>query len=82
MADAFENQRRGLTSPGTRHATLTAGAGDIDPLPLVIRCDVAGTASLTDSAGTSVTYNLAAGERIDWRPTKFTAGTATLIAWW
>lgn len=82
MADAYSGQRRGLTSPGVYHATLVADAGDIDPFPRAIRCDVAGTAVLEDAAGTPITYNLLAGERIDWRPTKFTSGTATLIAWW
>lgn len=82
MSDDFSNLARGLTSPGVYHATLTATVAEIDPKPLVIRCDAAGTATLVDAAGVSIAYNLAAGERIDWRPTKFTAGTATLIAWW
>lgn len=82
MRDTFAFYAPGLTSPGGSHYTITPGPGDLPFRPRAIRCDIAGTATLVDSNGTSVTYNLAAGEVIMFRAVKVTSATATLIAWY
>jgi uncharacterized protein YjdB len=43
---------------------------------------VAGTATLEDEGGVSITYTLAAGEVLAFRAVKVTAATATLIGWY
>lgn len=82
MADTFANHAAGLDSPALRHYTITPGAGDLAFRPRAIRCDVGGTATIVDEAGTSIVYNLVAGEILPLRAVKVTAATATLIAWY
>ena len=79
MADNFATHSSGLSSPATRHFAITAGPSDMAIRPRAIRCNVAGTATLEDEAGVSITYILAAGEVLAFRAVKVTAATATLI---
>jgi hypothetical protein len=82
MADIFTSYHAGLDSPANRHYTITPGAGELAQTTRAIYCDVEGTASITDMGGTSVTYNLVAGQILPIRAVKVTAATATLIAWY
>ena len=81
MADNFATYANALSAPATRHFAITAGPSDMAIRPRAIRCDVAGTATLEDEAGVSITYTLAAGEVLAIRAVKVTAATATLIGW-
>lgn len=82
MPDYFKSEPVGLDSPFTRHFAITpSNTADMEDRPRAIRCDVAGTASLVDEAGTALTYNLAAGEIIAGRIVRVnaTGTTATLF---
>ena len=82
MSDTFASYATGLSAPAARHFAITAGPSDMAIRPRAIRCDVAGTATLEDEAGVSITYTLAAGEVLAFRAVKVTAATATLIGWY
>lgn len=82
MADTFSSYASGMSSPADKHFTITPGAAEMAFRPRAIRCDVAGSATLVDAAGVSVTYNLAAGEVLAFRAVKVTAATATLVGWY
>lgn len=79
MRDDFQHSSSGINSPATRHFQIAPGADDLAVRPRAIRCDVAGTATIVDDAGTSIVYHLAAGEILPLRAVKVTAATATLI---
>jgi hypothetical protein len=84
MSDEFANHQSGLESPFRHHYQVAASANDLNPRPRTLRCDVAGTATLVDEGGTSLTYNLVAGEVIAGRIVKCTAlgGGCVLFAWY
>ena len=82
MADTFASYSSALSTPGMKHFAITPSASEMAIRPRAIRCDVAGTATLVDDDGVSVTYTLAAGEVIPFRAVKITAATATLIGWY
>ena len=73
MTDLYRNNATGLDSPAIRHYTITPGAGDLSYVTRAIRCDADGTATIVDGGGTSITYNLVAGEILPIRAVKVTA---------
>ena len=54
MRDDFQHSSSAITGPATRHFQIIPGANDLDVRPRAIRCDVAGTATIVDDAGTSI----------------------------
>jgi hypothetical protein len=82
MADQFAGHARTLVGPATKITRLVAGATDIDPLPLWLRCETAGSATLLAAESVAaVTQNLVAGEIVYARIIRFTAGNAVLDAY-
>lgn len=60
---------------------LEPGSAELDPRPLAIYVNGAGTATLVDEQGTAVVYNLVLGQILPFSPVKFTAGDAELVGW-
>lgn len=84
MADRFSNYASGLSSPATRHHAITpSDTVDLPTRPRALYCTGAGTASVMDEAGTSLTYTLEVGDRLEFRATRVmaTGTTATLVGW-
>lgn len=82
MADEFKTFKTALTSPAVKHFQITASASDMDPRPRAIRCNVAGSLTIEDEDGTSLSYTLQAGEVIPFRGVKVTAiASGTFYAW-
>jgi hypothetical protein len=83
MSDVFSAQSKGLTSPGDRHYTVAASSTPLDPKPRGLYVSVSGNVVMEDDQGTSITYPVAAGTVLPFRPYKVTAlGGATLVAWY
>lgn len=82
MSDLYANERRDLNTVGEFHYLVVPGASALDPKPKVVRADTAGTVTVEDFDGTSITYTMAAGEVLQFRPHKITAATATIHAWY
>jgi hypothetical protein len=88
MADAFETASSGLSSPATKHATITPNdSADIPNRPRAIKCLAAGTVAIRDELGTDITYTVLQGDVLQIRAARVLAtGTsltaAQLIAWW
>ncbi len=82
----FSEYRKGLTSPGDVHVLVSAGVGatynkDTAPRGLYVNSD--GTAVLTDSASTQITYNVKVGQILPVRPYAIdSTSTADIIALW
>lgn len=81
MSDNFGTYSPGLDSPGRKHWLITPSANDIVPRPRSIYCEVAGTVTVQDIDGTSLTYTLVQGQVLPFRARKITAATATVYAW-
>ncbi len=84
MTDPFDSNRKGLTAPGDIHTLIVASLDVLDPKPRSIRCDVAGTITIEDKVGTSLQYNMVAGEVLTFRGTKVTAtaGGGVFVGWY
>lgn len=83
MADTFDTQSKGLSSPADSHYVISAGATVLNPMPRGIYVSVGGSPVIEDVDGISITYPVAAGAVLPFRATKITAlGGATLIAWY
>lgn len=63
------------------HNELATSDEIIDPRPTTVYVNGAGTATLVDARGTSITYNLVVGQILPFSWVKFTAGTALLVGW-
>ena len=84
MADNFKTLSSGMTSPATRHFTITGdNSNDLAIRPRAIYCQTAGTIAITDEFGTSITYNVAAGQVLPVRAIRVlaTGTTATMVGW-
>ena len=83
MADNFGNTEPGLSSPASKHRAVTPSDSTIlDPMPRAIVALTAGNVVIQDGAGTSVTYPVLAGDRLDFRAYRIMAATtATVVAW-
>ncbi|WP_373355114.1 hypothetical protein [Pseudoroseicyclus sp. CXY001] len=84
MADNFASHAQTLTSPAGRHRAITpSDAADLDPVPRALYVNASGSAVLRDSEGTSVTYQLTAGQVLPMRAVRVmaTGTTAGLIGW-
>jgi len=82
MADTFASTEPGLADPAFRHFVITPGASDFSQTCRAIYVSVDGTATIKDIDGTSVDYNLFAGQVLPLRAIAVTAATATLIGWY
>lgn len=84
MADTFESQAKGLTSPGDRHYAVTPGAGDLPFKPRALYVQAAGTVTIQDDLGISIVYNVLAGQILPFRGLKVTAvgSGASVVAWY
>lgn len=66
------------------HYTLTpSNTVDLVVKPRAIVCTVAGNVVIRDAAGTQITYAVAVGQVMTFRPTRImaTGTTATLVGW-
>lgn len=84
MSDPFAQHAVGRTSPGMRHAPVTASdTALLDPRPRVICALTAGTLALEDEAGTIVVYPVTAGQLLPFSPLRVraTGTTATCVGW-
>lgn len=84
MADNFGHSVVTLNAPATLHRAITPNdTTDLDPLPRAIVALTSGTIALRDSAGTSITYPVLAGQVLDFRAARVlaTGTTATVVAW-
>jgi hypothetical protein len=82
MADPFESNAPGLSSPATRHFAITPADEDLEIIPRAIYVDAEGTVIAT-MGGVAVTYNVSAGDVLPIRPTRIAAAsTATVIGWY
>ena len=82
--DEFSELKKGLTSPATRHfVILPDDNADLPTLPRVIYCQSAGTVVIRDEAGVDLTYNLGAGDRLDFRGVRVlsTGTSGTFYGW-
>lgn len=85
MPDPFDTDYVNLTSPAVAHYAITpSDSADLPVRPRAIFVNAAGTAILQDSAGTQVSYDLAAGAVLSIRPVRVlaTGTTAQLVAWY
>lgn len=84
MSDPFASNAPGLSSPATRHYTVTpSNSEDLPIKPRALFVSVTGNAALV-MGGVEVAYpSLAAGTILPIRPDRVmaTGTTATLIAW-
>ena len=83
MADNFQYDRVGLSGPAVRHRAVTPSDSTIlDPMPRAIVALTAGNVVIQDVLGTSITYPVLAGDRLDFRAYRIMAATtATVVAW-
>lgn len=82
MADNFSSHMKGLDAPADKHWQIAASADPLDPKPRSVRCQVAGTLTIVDEAGTSLDYAMAVGEVLPFRPYKVTAiSSGTFYGW-
>lgn len=61
------------------HGVVTPGDEPLSPRPDVLYVNASGTVTIEDENGTSVTYNVFAGQFLPISPVKITAATATII---
>ena len=83
MADAFEGHQASITAPASKHAALSADAGnDIDPRPRAVYCQADGTITLTDDNDNALAYAMTAGQVLAFRAKRCTAiASGTFYAW-
>lgn len=80
--DEFLHHDPNLESPGRRHAMVTPGPDDLDPLPRALKALTDGEVTIVDAEGVSIEYPVTAGEILPFRAVKVTAATAVVVAWW
>lgn len=78
MPISSDSSRRGNSS-GAEWTIITPAATTLNPKPRALHCNVAGNATLVDSAGNSQEFAFLAGLSYPYSPAKVTAATATLI---
>lgn len=61
------------SSPARQWATITPGAGTLNPRPKALWVNQACTITLEDSGGTSVVFTIGGAGPVDLSPTKVTA---------
>lgn len=84
MSDNFAATAKGLESPADRHFAITpSDSTDLDPMPRALFCEAAGTVALRDKTGTTISYTLAQGQILPFRPARVlaTGTTATVLGW-
>ena len=83
MSDPFKSNAPGLSSPATRHYTVTPANADLPIIPRALFIAEAGEVVVRDIEGTDVTYDLDAGILLPFRAQQVRTGTtATVIAWY
>lgn len=85
MADPFEYYPRDVDDPARYHAAITpSDTVDIPTTPRALYCNSNGTVTLRDKAGTSITYNVVAGQILPMNAFRVmaTGTTASVIGWW
>lgn len=69
-------------APATRHYTVTPAATVMSPRPRFLYISADGDVTIKDELDNAVTYTVVAGQVLNFSPTKITAATATVIAWY
>lgn len=85
MTDPFASDYVNLTSPAVSHYTVVPDdAVDLPVRPRALFVAGAGLAVLRDEGGSEVSYDLAAGTVLTFRPVRIlaTGTTAQLVAWY
>lgn len=85
MPDPFDSDYVNLTSPAVAHYVVApSDTADLPTRPRALYVNTTGTAVLRDSAGETVSYDVAAGNVLTLRATRVLASgtTAQLIAWY
>ena len=82
--DEFQSFTKGLTSPATKHFLIVPDDNaDLPILPRAIYCEAEGTIAIQDSEGTTLSYTLGSGERLDFRGVRvMSAGTTGTFYGW
>ena len=83
MEDPFKNFSTGMTGPARKHfAIVPHDVNDLPFRPRAIVWQTDGTAVIEDDAGTVVTYQRFAGDRLEFMAKRVrTTSTATLVGW-
>lgn len=82
--DRYKDYASGLDSPATRHVQITPdNDNDLTFKPRAIYCNEAGAIVIRDSAGTDLSYTMAAGDLLPFRGVRVlaTGTTGTYYAW-
>ena len=83
--DRFSDRQEGLTSPASRHWPITPDDdNDCDPKPRAIRIGTGGNLVIRDEQNNDVTYVVADGEVLPFRPKRImAAGTDAdnIVGW-
>jgi hypothetical protein len=83
MSDPFKSNAPGLSSPATRHYTVTPADEDLPIIPRALFIAESGDVVIRDWNDDDVTYPLEAGAIIPFRGKQVRTGTtATVIAWY
>lgn len=85
MADHFDDFTKTLESPADRHFPIVPDDGtDLAIMPRAVRVGGAGAVVMRDRSGQDITYVVAAGEVLVFRPLRILASgtTATDIVGW
>lgn len=81
--DAFFSVPKGLEAPGDRHYQISASGVALSPKPRGVWCQAAGSLTVEDDQGTSLSYTMAQGAVLGFRPHKVTAiASGTFYAWY
>jgi hypothetical protein len=83
MADPFETNAPGLTSPAGRHFAITPANTDLAIIPRALWVDDDGDLVIRDAGGVDVTYSVTAGQILPIRAVQVRTGTtATVVGWY
>lgn len=80
MADQFLSHSKPRPACAARHVTISTGT--LADVPDAIKCLTAGSITVTDDAGTAITYPMAAGEVLPLRMSTFTVVSGAFAAWY
>lgn len=81
MTDRYATFSSSLDSPADTHLAITPGPDPIVPRPRALYCNTAGTVTVVDRGGVSLTYTVSAGQILPFRAVRITAATATVYGW-
>ena len=80
MNDVYKSLR--AAAPAQNHFAITPGVA-YDVLPLALYVESGGNLVMTDQNGTQITYGVASGAILPFRPVSVDAGTtATVVGWY